>query len=73
MTMLNPYRCLIATLAGSLAVSSTIAVHSQDSGRAPAGKEWSTVSGDLGNSRYTTLTQISRETLPRLRGAWRTP
>ena len=68
--MLNPYRWLIAALAGALAVSSIIAVHSQDDGRAPAGKEWSSVSGDLGNTRYSALTHISKETLPSLRGAW---
>jgi glucose dehydrogenase len=31
------------------------------------------VSGELGNTRYTTLTQINRDTLAKLRGAWTTP
>ena len=64
----NPYCVLIAGAAGfGIAVAT---LHSQDSGRGLAGREWSTVSGDLGNTRYSTLTQISKETLPKLRGAW---
>ncbi len=64
--MPNLYRLLIAVVI----VSATIAVHSQDNSRAPAGKDWSTVSGDLGNTRYSALTQINKQTLTTLRGAW---
>jgi glucose dehydrogenase len=55
----------------AIAVTATAAiVRTQSNGLAPAAKEWSAVSGDLGNTRYTTLTQINRETLPKLKGAW---
>jgi len=57
----------------ALAVAATTAiVRTQSNGLAPASKDWPEVSGDLGNTRYTTLTQISRDTLPKLKGAWLT-
>jgi alcohol dehydrogenase (cytochrome c) len=46
---------------------------SQNSGVQPAAKEWTTVSGDLGNTRYSTLTQIDAGTVSRLSGAWLSP
>ena len=64
----NPYRILVTGLAGIAMVAATL--HSQDSGRGLAGREWSAVSGDLGNTRYSTLTQINKDTLAKLRGAW---
>src|ERR1044071_7734848 len=45
-------------------------VRTQGAGPALATKEWPAVSGDLGNTRYTTLTQINRDTLSTLKGAW---
>ncbi len=36
----------------------------------PAAREWSTVNGDIGNSRYSALAQINRQTVSRLAGAW---
>src|SRR5215467_12680041 len=60
-------------LIAALVVASAVAmVRTQSSPLAPAAKEWPAVSGDLANSRYTSLTQISRETLPKLKGAWQT-
>src|SRR4051794_34530087 len=50
--------------------SAAVVVRTQSSALAPAAKEWPAVSGDLGNTRYTTLTQITRDTLPKLKGAW---
>src|SRR3954470_20379126 len=50
--------------------ATTVLVRTQSGALGPAAKEWPAVSGDLGNTRYTTLTQISRETLPKLKGAW---
>ena len=38
--------------------------------RAPAGREWLTNGGDWNNSRYSTLSQINRENVARLKGAW---
>jgi quinohemoprotein ethanol dehydrogenase len=64
----NPYRLLVTGLAG-LGIAA-VTLHSQDSGRGFAAREWSAVSGDLGNTRYSTLTQINKDTLAKLRGAW---
>ena len=38
--------------------------------RMPAGKEWLTSGGDWNNSRYSTLTQITRANVKTLKGAW---
>ncbi len=38
--------------------------------RKPAGKEWATIGGDWGNSRYSTLAQINRNNVKNLKGAW---
>lgn len=38
--------------------------------RKPAGKEWPTIGGDWGNTRYSTLTQINRNNVKNLKGAW---
>lgn len=57
-------------IAGAIAVTATALVRTQSGGLSPAAKEWAAVSGDLGNTRYTTLTQINRDTLGKLKGAW---
>ena len=57
-------------LAALILVSAAALVRTQSNPLAPAAKEWPEVSGDLANTRYTALTQISRETLPMLKGAW---
>src|SRR5689334_25092317 len=56
----------------AVALTVTVIARTQSNALAPASKEWPAVSGDLGNTRYTTLTQINRDTLPRLKGAWQT-
>jgi quinohemoprotein ethanol dehydrogenase len=38
--------------------------------RKPSAKEWLTLGGDWGNTRYSTLTQINRNNVKNLRGAW---
>ncbi len=38
--------------------------------RQPASKEWLHAGGDWSNSRYSTLTQITRENVKTLKGAW---
>ncbi|HEX5281128.1 MAG TPA: PQQ-binding-like beta-propeller repeat protein [Micropepsaceae bacterium] len=38
--------------------------------RQPASKEWLHVGGDWSNSRYSTLTQITRDNVKTLKGAW---
>src|SRR5215468_31226 len=35
-----------------------------------AGKEWLTIGGDWRNTRYSTLTQINRNNVKNLKGAW---
>src|SRR5215470_835862 len=55
-----------------VAMSGAVLVHTQSGALNLAAKEWSAVSGDLGNSRYTALTQINRDSLSKLRGAWQT-
>src|SRR6516164_11185317 len=62
-------RLLLVALA---LVSCAVLVRTQSNPLSPAAKEWSAVSGDLGNSRYTALTQINRDTLSKLKGAWQT-
>ena len=37
--------------------------------RQPTGKEWPTIGGDWGNTRYSTLTQINRNNVKNLKGA----
>ena len=68
--MLNLSRRTCVVFAGVLVMSGAIVVRSQTGTLAPAAKEWSTVSGDLGNTRYSALTQINKDTLTKLRGAW---
>src|SRR5438309_6699290 len=38
--------------------------------RKPSGKEWLTIGGDWGNTRYSTLAQINRGNVKSLKGAW---
>jgi alcohol dehydrogenase (cytochrome c) len=63
-------RSVVAGVAAILAISGRGIVRSADGDSQPASKEWATVSGDLGNTRYSTLTQINPQTVSRLSGAW---
>jgi quinohemoprotein ethanol dehydrogenase len=38
--------------------------------RKPSAKEWLTIGGDWSNTRYSTLTQINRNNVKNLKGAW---
>src|SRR5258706_4040141 len=60
------------TIAALVVVAATALVRTQSGGLAPSAKDWPGVSGDSGNSRYTALTQINRDTLSKLKGAWQT-
>jgi quinohemoprotein ethanol dehydrogenase len=53
-----------------LAMVAPVGVLSQSGPIEPATKEWLTVSGDLGNTRFSALTQINKESVGRLAGAW---
>ncbi len=57
------------SLAPSLVPSAGLAQQAPDL-RKPAGKEWLTIGGDWGNTRYSTLTQINRNNVKNLKGAW---
>jgi quinohemoprotein ethanol dehydrogenase len=66
-------RRILAAAVTAVLVPAAIAVHSQANPQSlGAGREWSTVSGDLGNARYSTLTQINAQTVATLAGAWTT-
>ncbi len=63
-------RSAVAGVAAVLAISGQGILRSADGDSQLASKEWATVSGDLGNTRYSTLTQINPQTISRLSGAW---
>src|SRR6185295_12785477 len=63
----------VILLIASVALAVPVALRSQGSSNPLAAKEWSTVSGDQGNTRYSTLTQINKETVSKLGGAWTSP
>src|SRR6266496_80213 len=60
------------TIVAIVVIAATTLVRTQSGGITPAAKEWGSVSGDAGNTRYTTLTQINRDALGKLKGAWQT-
>jgi len=62
---------LIATLAAALTIPGLRAQQSSP-GNSLYGtaREWPMAGGDLGNQRYSTLTQINLQTVSRLGGAW---
>jgi alcohol dehydrogenase (cytochrome c) len=65
------HRNRILTFVSSALIGiASVALYSEDAGREPASKQWATVNGDLGNTRYSTLDQITARTIDRLGGAW---
>jgi glucose dehydrogenase len=71
--MTRPSTRLVAVLIVIGAAGAPALVRSQGGGQSAAAREWTTVSGDLGNTRYSTLTQINAQTVQRLAGAWASP
>ena len=63
-------RLVVVVAACVLVVPTTVAVQSSDDGRRPAGKQWPAVSGDSGNTRYSTLNQITTQNIAKLGAAW---
>ena len=61
---------ILAMLAGAAACPSLASAQKAPDLRKPAGKEWPTIGGDWSNSRYSTLTQINRNNVKTLKGAW---
>jgi len=58
-------------LACAIAVPSAVLAHARPPTCAkPSTKEWLTIGGDWGNSRYSTLAQINRSNVKTLKGAW---
>jgi quinohemoprotein ethanol dehydrogenase len=63
---------LAGVVAGAIAGSARVRVISSGSENwsAPASVEWPTVSGDWGNTRYSTLSAVSASTVSTLGGTW---
>ena len=59
-----------AAFVSALATPASVAVQSDRSERGPAGKEWLTVGGDWGNTRYSTLSHITTANVTKLGAAW---
>ena len=66
-------RIIVSFALGVLAICSPAVLESEDAGHQLASKEWATVSGDLGNTRYSTLNRINAQTIATLAGAWTSP
>src|SRR6185436_15067768 len=62
-------RLVIVEVACAFIVPTTVAVQSGDDGRR-AGTQWPAVSGDWGNTRYSSLNQINTQNIAKLGGAW---
>jgi len=63
--------CLhLALLACAVAYPAVSSAQRAPDLRKPAGKEWLTNGGDWSNTRYSTLTQINRNNVKNLKGAW---
>ena len=63
-------RLVIAAVLCLLVGRTDVDVQSGDDWRRPASKQWPTVSGDWGNTRHSTLNQITTQNVAKLGGAW---
>src|SRR6185295_2777472 len=67
-------RRVVVLIAGVLLLSSAhVRVQSGDDARRPAAKQWPAVSGDWGNTRHSTLKQITTQSVTKLGAAWTSP
>src|ERR1700686_5011831 len=64
------HRIIVSLVLGVLAICSPTVLKSEDAGLQLASREWATVSGDAGNTRYSTLNRINAQTITTLAGAW---
>ncbi|HET9360720.1 MAG TPA: PQQ-binding-like beta-propeller repeat protein [Vicinamibacterales bacterium] len=64
------WRPLVLAAVTVLVLPVAVNVQSGDGPRPPAGKEWPAVGGDSGNSRHSTLNQITTQNVTKLGGAW---
>src|ERR1700704_4186146 len=60
----------VAAVACAIAVPWAVLAQRAPDLRKPAAKEWLTIGGDWGNTRYSTLAQINRNNIKMLKGAW---
>ena len=60
----------VAAVACAIAVPSAGLAQRAPDLRKPSAKEWLTIGGDWGNTRYSTLAQINRNNVKTLKGAW---
>ena len=63
-------RRLVVAIAGVLLLSAHVEVQSGDDARRPANRQWPAVSGDWGNTRHSTLNQITTQNITKLGAAW---
>jgi PQQ-dependent dehydrogenase (methanol/ethanol family) len=66
----NPARLMMGVAAALLLVPADVAVQSGGDLRRAAATEWPAVSGDWGNTRHSTLSQITTANVTALGGAW---
>src|SRR5712692_893648 len=71
--MMTGQRLGISVVVGALAICAPSVLTSEDAGHQLASREWATVSGDPGNTRYSTLDRINTQTIATLAGAWTSP
>lgn len=64
------HRRTIAVSLGAVAIAAAVAVRSEERPAQVGSKEWPAVSGDLGNTRYSPLSQINAQSIAKLAGAW---
>src|SRR5437764_8898227 len=69
-TILGTSLAATAALAVAMFISQRPAAQTQPDLTKPASKEWLHVGGDWSNSRYSTLTQLTRANIRDLKGAW---
>ena len=63
-------RLLIAAVVCLVTLPVGVTVQSGDDPRRPASKQWPAVSGDWGNTRHSTLNQITTQSISKLGAAW---
>jgi alcohol dehydrogenase (cytochrome c) len=63
-------RLVVVAAACVLVLPTAVAVQSTGDGARTAGKQWPAVSGDSGNSRHSTLNQITTQNIGKLGAAW---
>jgi quinohemoprotein ethanol dehydrogenase len=71
--MMIERRISISVVVGALAICAPRVLKSEDAGHQLASREWATVSGDPGNTRFSTLDRINTQTIATLAGAWTSP